>query len=105
MRSKWMIGVLLTAVALLTTGASPEAVQEARHWQHCGDVARARQQWDAAYIAYARVAETFPDTPHGRAAKVRAREARFHLLWPQRSPAEDSAASWVGELIDFLTWP
>ena len=105
MRSKWMIGVLLTAVVFLTAGASPNAVQPARRWQHAGDVARAQEQWDVAYLFYSRIAETFPDTPHGRLARNRAVEARFHLLWPMRSPAEDSPASWLGEAIDFLTWP
>ena len=105
MRSEWMTGILLVVAALLTAGATPQAVQQARRWQLAGDVARAHEQWDAAYVYYSLVAETFPDTPHGRLARNRMAEARFHLLWPLRSPAEDSPASWIGELIDFLTWP
>lgn len=105
MRPNWMIGILLAAAAFLSAGASPEGVQEARRWQLAGDVARAHEQWDVAYTYYTRIAETFPGTPHGRLAANRVVEARFHMLWPRRSPAEDSPASWLGEMIDFLTWP
>ena len=105
MRSDIVIGGLLLAVVGLATGASLEGVQQARSWQRRGDIARANQQWDAAYAFYTRAAETFPGTPHGRVARARAREARAYLLRPQRPSSNETPASWVGELIDFLTWP
>lgn len=105
MRSRGVTWGLLLGVLALGMGASPEGIQRAREWQHAGDIARARQQWDAAYIFYARVAETFPDTRHGRVAARRVRQMRAQMVAPDRSPASDDPLSWMGELLDFLLWP
>lgn len=105
MRSRVIaLGLLLGALAL-GTGASPEGVQQARDWQNAADVARAGEMWDAAYQFYAQVAETFPDTRHGRVAARRARQMRAQMLAPDRSPASEDPVLWVGEIIDFVVWP
>lgn len=105
MRLTWMRGLLLAGVAVLGTGASVEGVKEARQWKFEGDIARTHGQWEAAYLAYARIAEAFPDTRHGRAAAKRARAIEAKMSSPARSPADENPASWLGEFFDFLLWP
>ena len=89
----------------LGTGASTQAVDQAREWQHSGDVAQSGRMWDAAYAFYSKVAETFPGTRHGRTAARRAREMRVKMLAPARSPATEDPFSWVGEVLDFIVFP
>ncbi|MBI3323350.1 MAG: hypothetical protein HYZ95_02675 [Candidatus Omnitrophica bacterium] len=105
MRSRWITWGLLMGVFALGTGASTEGIQQAQDWQHAGDIARAREQWDAAYIFYAKVAEVFPDTAHGRVAARRVRQMRAQMVSPARSPGSDDPLAWIGELVDFLLWP
>lgn len=105
MRSRWITWGLLLGVFALGTGASVDGVQQAREWQHAGDIARAKQQWDAAHVFYSKVAETFPDTQHGRVAARRVRQMRAQMVAPDRSPASEDPLSWVGEFLDFLLWP
>lgn len=105
MRSRVITLGLLLGVFALGTGASTEGVQQAREWQQAGDVARAGKMWDAAHQFYSRIAETFPDTRHGRVAARRARQMRANLLAPDRSPASADPMSWLGEVIDFVIWP
>lgn len=105
MRSTWMTLACLAGVVIFATGASVEGVQEARRLQRYGDIPTALGQPDAATVYYRRIAEVFPDSPHGRYAASRSRRMRSTLLRPQRGPGEESGAAWVGELIDFLTWP
>ncbi len=104
-RSNRWVWMGLAAVLMLGTGASTEGVQQARLWQWEGDVALAGQQWDVAYSSYMKIATAFPDTRHGRRAAARARSIRARMLSPDRSPASENPFSWIGELIDFVTWP
>ncbi len=105
MRSTWMTWASLLGLVIFATGASVEGLQEARRWQRYGDIPTALGQWDAAYVYYRRIAELFPDTARGRYAASRSRRMRSKLLRPERGPGEESGAAWVGEFIDFLTWP
>ena len=105
MRSHWVTLVLLLGAFTLGTGASIDGVQSAREWQHAGNLAEAGKMWDAAYQFYAKVAETFPDTRHGRVAAARAREMRAKMLAPARCPGKGDAVSWFDELLDFVLFP
>lgn len=105
MRSNRMSEVLLAAAWILGIGASTAGVNQARNWQRQADVASAVHQWDVAYAAYLKIAETFPDTAHGRAAAARARKIRAAMLSPARPPASDDPGSWIIEWVDFLVWP
>ncbi len=108
MRTNWVTLGLLAGIVMLGTGASPETVVQAREWQREGDVARATNTGgmdEVAYVAYSKIAQTFPDTRHGRVAAGRASEMRARLLTPQRSPASDDPGSWLEELVDFFLWP
>ncbi len=98
------LGLLLGALAL-GTGASTEGVQQARDWQYQADVARAGKMWDAAYQFYARIAETFPDTRHGRVAARRARQMRAQMVAGDRPPSSEDPVSFIGEIVDFVVWP
>ena len=105
MRSRWVTLVLLLGVFALGTGASIDGVQSAREWQHAGDLAEAEKMWDAAYQFYTKVAETFPDTRHGRVAAARAREMRAKMLVPARSSGRGDPVSWFDEILDFVLFP
>lgn len=105
MRSIWMTWASLLGLVIFATGASVEGVQEARRWQRYADNPIALEQWDASYVYYRRIAEVFPDTTHGRYAASRSRRMRGILLRPQRGSGEETGAAWMGEFIDFLTWP
>lgn len=105
MRSDRMTWIGLAAVLLLGTGASPEGVGQAREWQRQGDLASAGHQWDIAYAAYVQIAETFPNTTHGRVAAARARRMRAAMLSPERSSSSEDLGSWIEEFFDFLIWP
>ena len=105
MRSAWVKGMLLAGVALLGTGASVEGIKEARQWQYQGDLARAHGQWEMAYLAYRQIADTFPNTRHGKLAAKRARVLEKRMRRIERSPAEEDAGYWVSEIFDFLLWP
>ncbi len=105
MHSRGIAAVLLLGAVALGTGASTEAVKQAQEWKRSGDVAQAGQMWDAAYGFYSKIAETFPDTRHGRAAAARAEEMRTKMLAPARSSAREDAFSWIGEVLDFVIFP
>ena len=105
MRSRWIVGVLLLGAAVLGTGASTQGLDQAREWQHAGDVAEAGKMWDVAYAFYRKIAETFPDTRHGRTAARRAREMRVKMLAPARPSGREDPFSWVGEVLDFVIFP
>ncbi|MBI3333126.1 MAG: hypothetical protein HYZ93_03445 [Candidatus Omnitrophica bacterium] len=105
MRSRWRIGMLLAGLMLLGTGASLDGVRQAREWQYWGDVALANGRVAEANIFYGKVAETFPDSPHGRRAAGLFQKTQADLLTPEPSPASEDCASVKAELIDFLTWP
>lgn len=105
MRSDRMTWIGLAAIWMLGMGASTEGIQQARDWQSQGDLALAGKQMPIAYTAYMKIATTFPDTAHGRRAAARARQIRAEMASPERSPASENLFSWIGEIIDFLTWP
>ena len=106
MRSDWTALSLLAGMVLIGTGAAPvQGVREADRFQREADIARAGGQWDIAYPRYMRMVELFPETPHSRLGAVRAQEMGKAALKPNRSPASESPASWVEEIVDFLTWP
>ena len=105
MRTNWVTLGLLAGIVMLGTGASPEAVVQAREWQRQGDITSAGGMDEVAYVAYSKIAETFPHTRHGRVAAGRASEMRARLLTLQRSPASDDPGSWLEELVDFFLWP
>lgn len=105
MRSSWLRGLWLAGVMLFGTGASVEGVKEARHWQFEGDIARAHGQWEMAYLGYAKIAETFPGTPHGERAAKRARTIANRMRGPARSLADEDPAAWLWEFFDFVLWP
>lgn len=105
MRSNRKTWMGLAMVMMLATGASTAGVNQARDWQRQADVASAVRQWDVAYAAYLKIAETFPGTTHGRAAAARARKIRAAMLSPARPSASDDPGSWIIELVDFLVWP
>ncbi len=105
MRSNWVTLGLLAGIVMLGTGASPEAVLQAREWQRQGDLASAGGLYGVAYVAYQKVAKTFPGTRHGRYAASRARAMQAMLRHPARSPASDDASSWTAEVVDFFLWP
>lgn len=105
MRSNRMTGLVFAFTALLTCGASPEGVEQAKQWQYQADLARAGRMDGIAYRLYQAVAETFPDTPHGRSAAQRAAQMKARLLWVERSPSAEDPGSFLKEVFDFLTWP
>ena len=105
MRSRVITLGLLLGVFALGTGASTEGIKQAQDWQYYGDVARAGKLWGPAYAFYTKIAETFPDTRHGRVAARRARQMRANMLVPDRSPASEDPMSWLGEVFDFVIWP
>ena len=105
MRSRWMMLGGLMGICLFGTGASVEGIREARDWQRVADMALIGDRSEEAYCFYARIAETFPGTPHGRAAAKWAKGAKSQLLWPAHSPSRENLCSWTNELIDFFTWP
>jgi hypothetical protein len=101
----WLISVLVVLGFVANALASSEGVEWARHWQRIADMGRANGQWDVAYTYYTLIARTFPDTPHGRLALARAKEAKSWLLYPKPASSDETPVSWVEELFDFLTWP
>ena len=105
MRSRVITLGLLLGVFALGTGASTDGVQQARDWQYYADTARAGKLWGPAYAFYAKIAETFPDTRHGRIAARRARQMRAQMAAADRSPASEDPISWLEEAIDFVVWP
>ena len=105
MHSNGITGWLLGAVVLFACAASPEGVEQARQWQNQADLARAGGMDATAYRLYRKIAEVFPETPHGRSAAVRAAQMRSRLLWVDRSPASEDPGSFLEEAIDFLVWP
>lgn len=105
MHSNRMSAALLAAVVLFACGASTEGVEQARQWMYQGDLARVGKLNDVAYQFYLKVAETFPNTPHGRSAAIRAEQMRRKALWVNSSPATETPENWVAEVFDFLIWP
>ncbi|MDO8730282.1 MAG: hypothetical protein Q7J69_03740 [Candidatus Omnitrophota bacterium] len=106
MRSSWLVLSLLAGVLIFGTAAAPTAgVREADRLQREADVARSGGQWDIAAPRYMKLAELFPETPHGRAGASRAREMRAWAREPDRSPASEDPVSWIHEIADFFTWP
>lgn len=105
MRSHRLMAVLLAGVWIFGTGATMEGVREARRWQHAAQIAAAVGNPEIAYIYYEKVASTFPGTPHGREAACQGWAMQTRLHAPAHSPASESAAAWIGEMVDFLTWP
>ena len=105
MRSRWVTLCLLMGAFALGTGASTEAVQQARDWQYNAEIARAGKLWGPAYAFYAKIAETFPDTRYGWVAARRARQMRARMLAVDRAPASEDPISWLEEAIDFVVWP
>ena len=113
MRAPWGVWGLLIGVMVLATGASggvpplagSEGVGQARDWQHAGDVALSGRQLEVAYVFYKKVAETFPDTAHGRYAAKRARMLETRMLKPARSSDSEGPGNWIEEIFDFLFWP
>ena len=105
MRTSWVTLGLLVGIVMLGTGASPEGVAQAREWKREGDLASAGGLYEVAYVAYSRIAQTFPNTQYGRVAAIRASEIQDKLLTPQPSPASDEPGRWRQELVDFFLWP
>ena len=105
MRSNWSALGLLAGIVMLGTGASPQGVVQAREWQREGDLASAGGLYEVAYVAYEKVAKTFPGTRHGRYAASRARAMQAALRQPARSPASEDARCWSADVVDFFLWP
>lgn len=105
MRAALTSWILLGGLMILGTGASRDGLWQARQWQHAGDVALAGGQLFEANVFYGRVAETFPGTRHGRRAAGLFRQTQARLAAPARPSASENACSWIGEMIDFVTWP
>jgi len=96
---------MLLAILFLGTGASLEGIREAREWEHAGDVAMAGELLPEAYHYYRKVAVTFPETRLGHRALAWAEYTRSRLTKPSRSPNSENPSSWLGEVVDFFTWP
>lgn len=100
MRSRWMAGLLLMGVVVLSMGASTDGIREAREWQHAGDMALLLNQQGVAYHFYHKVAATFPGTHHGRYCASRARAMRKKLRGTDRTLQQ--SRSLVVEFFDFF---
>ncbi len=108
MHSRWITWVLLLGLMVLGTGASMHSVhsvQQARDLQWAGDLAMALEQWEVAYSFYKEMADTFPNTPHGRVAEYRLGILRGKMTNPARPPQMEHPASWLSEVFEVLTWP
>lgn len=110
MRSRWIAAVFTgllffvgMAVFSPSLSADVEGVREAREWLYAGDMARTFRQPVVAYQMYETVADTFPETIHGKVAAKRARAMRATLRRPLRPPTSDDGA--LVELIDLFLWP
>ena len=96
---------MLLAIVMLGTGASTEGVRQVRDWQHVGDLAMAGELLPETYSFYAKVAKTVPETKLGYRSQKRALWAKARLIKPSRSPDSENLCTWLGEAIDFVTWP
>lgn len=109
----WMaIGLFILAAGAMEAGADElfmgnlaDGVRQARYWQHAGDVAWNRGELEIAYTFYKKVADIFPETPHGRYAQLRMRMVEERLEQPQESPAEESWDTWKREVYEMFVWP